>query len=162
MSLEDQQLASHKRKRAEPAVQYVTLAFFRERIFKERQTFQAKTDSLQRQIEALQEVVRMNDVGRNHLHTITKDATSPGKETTTSVVMREDHPLFAFVRDCLIEAGWARSKCGAVRRAYELWYAANHGEGKPMHHIAFSREMRTYWQRKGCSARSYYQGIQLK
>ena len=75
--------------------------------------------------------------------------------------MSTDHPLQPFASECLVERDWdARSPCGAVRRRYQEW-AKQNSERKIMGHVQFSREMRKFWSRKGCSARQYYVGIEL-
>jgi hypothetical protein len=161
--------SSHKRRREDSEgssvhTRCVSMYRFRECMFSERHSVQATTESLQRQINALQQVIRLQDECGTlpgpgpaaPLDVNTQDGTESEPRP-----MSEGHPLKAFVADRLEQVEWGRARCGDVRRAYIHWQ--KHTHGKPgLHHIAFSQEMKKHWAQKGCPARRFYHGVQLK
>lgn len=155
----------HKRRREDSEgsihARCVSMSQFRECIYSERHSAKTTTENLQRQIHALQEVIRTLP-GSGPAAPLDV-SNSPDVIASDPRSMSEGHPLKAFVADRLLEAEWGRARCGDVRRAYVHWQRKTHGDGKPgLHHIAFSQEMKKHWPQKGCQARRYYHGIQLK
>ena len=160
--------SSHKRRREDSDgsvhTRCVSIHRFKECIYSERHTQKITTENIQRQIRALQEAIRTLPGPDAPLDV------SNSQDVTASEPrpMSEDHPLRAFVSDRLEVVAWGRAKCGDVRRAYVNWHKKTHGDGKPglhhiaLHHIAFSQAMRIHWKQKGCQARRYYHGVQLK
>jgi hypothetical protein len=125
---------------------------------------QTIAESLQRQIHALQEVIRVKDQCGTPLAPIPLPwhGQTPGTLAMSEPIpMSKGHPLREFVDDRLAEMELGRARCGAVRRAYILWQKQT-CNGTPLHHIIFSQEMKKYWLKKGCPGRSYYHGVELK
>jgi hypothetical protein len=126
---------------------------------------QTLAESLQRQIHALKEVIRVKDQCGTPLGPGPAALARPNSRDIAMSEprpMSKGHPLREFVDDRLAEMELGRARCGAVRRAYILWQKQT-CNGKPgLHHITFSQEMKKYWLKKGCPGRSYYHGVELK
>jgi hypothetical protein len=163
--------SSHKRRREDSEgsvhTRCVSMHRFRECIFSERHSVKTTTENLQRQIKHLQEAI-LNLPGPGPDAPLDVSNSQDVTASSEPRPMSEGHPLQAFVADRLEEVAWGRARCGDVRRAYVNWHKKTHGDGKPglhhiaLHHIAFSQAMRIHWKQKGCQARRYYHGVQLK
>jgi hypothetical protein len=147
-----------------------------QRLFLERQEWQAVAKSLQEQINVL-------GAWQRSPRAITNDGKTPSggggpgggsdsaAASNTRPEMPNEHPLYAFVQACLAQPDWdARARCGAVRRAYEEWWSGRQNDTggadgkchkKKINHVRFAREMTKYFPRQGCTARAFYIGIEL-
>jgi hypothetical protein len=149
-----------------------------QRLFLERQEWDAVAKSLQEQINVLGAWQRSPRAVTNDGKTASGGGGGgPGGGSNSAAAnntrpeMPRDHPLYAFVQSCLAQPDWdARARCGAVRRAYEEWWSGqqNHTGGvggnchkKKINHVIFAREMTKYFPRQGCTARAFYIGIEL-
>jgi hypothetical protein len=133
----------------------------------ERLEWKSQIQNLQDQIDVLTAWRRGNCAsGEPTTGTSSSDDHGGGASSPddTRQQMPTDHPLYGFVKSCLLQTVWdSRAKCGDVKRRYDSWYAqeTNDAGNRKLNHVRFSQAMRKYWPRKGCARRSYYEGIML-
>jgi hypothetical protein len=139
-----------------------------DRLLDERKEWLATTKLILDRVEVLSGAVASAGAGASAAAltaTTTHTAPSDGDQQEPRPTVPVNHPLHAFVNECLVQTDWdARVGCGVVRRRYVDWWAElQHQEEAEtvMNHITFSREMRKYFPRQGCSARCYYVGLEL-